>query len=228
MSARPYHLVPQHLSRPFIAGWFSLFRRHRHRRLVIEEVCGIPLVVLPEVFNPALFRSSELLVQAVQEAEPWADLRVLDMGSGSGLCGLAAASRGGTVTAVDISPAARRCTRINAILNGIEERIDIRGGDLFSSLPGARFDLVLFNPPFFIGEPEEEWQYAWRSADVIPRFLRDVWEHLSPGGRVLIVLSSEAPGAWKCIADSRLDARTLRYRQYVNETLSVLELRSLS
>ncbi len=57
------------------------------------------------------------------------------------------------VVAVDINPAAVRCAQINALLNQLEQRIEVRRGDLFAPVAGERFDLVLFNPPFLRGAP---------------------------------------------------------------------------
>ena len=54
-----YATMAERLSR---AAWsrmlwwrFQLFHRHRHDRLVLEEVAGRPIVVLPQVINPKLF-----------------------------------------------------------------------------------------------------------------------------------------------------------------------------
>src|SRR5919202_290874 len=81
----------------------------------------------PDVFNPKLLRSGEFLVSQLHLLPGGA--RVLDLGSGSGACGIAAARLGCSVVAVDINPSAVRCTRINALLNNL--CIDVRQGDLF-------------------------------------------------------------------------------------------------
>ena len=39
------------------------------------------------------------------------------------------------------------------ILHRLEDRIEAREGDLFAPVAGETFDLILFNPPFFRGEP---------------------------------------------------------------------------
>lgn len=66
--------------------------------------------------------------------------RVLDFGSGSGLCGIAAAKAGAAaVRAVDIDPIACTVIAINAALNGVTleiEAADIIGGE-------TRADLIL-------------------------------------------------------------------------------------
>ena len=79
-------------------------------------------------------------------------MAVLDMGTGSGIAAIAAARRGARVVAVDISTEAVRCARINVLLNRVDDRVEIRCGDLFEPVQGERFDLVLFNPPFYAGQ----------------------------------------------------------------------------
>jgi HemK-related putative methylase len=190
--------------------WRPLLRR-RLGRTVVERIDGVPLLVLAEVFNPRVFRTGIWLARAVAalpavagsapgaEAGPDAAPRALDMGTGSGIGAVFAARRGYRVTAVDVNPHAVRCARINVLLNGLEERIEVRESDLFSAVAGERFDLVLFNPPFFRGAPRGPLDAAWRSDDVIERFAAGLPAALAPGGRALLLLSS-AGGADRVLA----------------------------
>jgi methylase of polypeptide subunit release factors len=209
----------------FVAIWrFRLFQRHRHRRLSIERVDDVSLVVLPDVFNPKLFRTGAALARQLDERRVRPGMAVLDMGTGSGIGAVFAARRGARVVAVDIAPAAVRCARINALLHGLEDRIEIRRGDLFTPVAGERFDLVLFNPPFYSGEPREDWEYAWRSTDVIERFgagLRDV---LEPNGYALIILSTDAVGGVATLQRHGWRLKEVWRRSYGNERLAVIEV----
>ena len=74
--------------------------------------------------------------------------RVLDLGTGSGFLALVASRTAAIVVATDINPRAVRFARANVALNGLQERIDVRQGDLFEPVPGQRFDCILANPPF--------------------------------------------------------------------------------
>ena len=72
------------------------------------------------------------------------DDRVLDMGTGSGVNGIVAASRSRDVLAVDVNPAAVACARDNAERNGVADRMEVRESDLFQNASG-RFDLIIFD-----------------------------------------------------------------------------------
>lgn len=177
------------------ALWRPILRR-RLGRVSLEEIDGVALVVLPEVFNPAVYRTGTLLARAVTSWTPprHSEIRVLDLGTGSGIGSVFAARRGFRAVAVDVNPEAVRCARINALLHHLEEKIDVRQGDLFSPVAGERFDLVLFNPPFFRGEPAGDLDRAWRGTDVLERFAAGLPEALAADGTALLCLSTDGDG----------------------------------
>ena len=114
----------------------------------LEHVLGTPLLVTPSVFNPRLLRTGAFFAAQIDGALVRGESEVLDMGTGSGVCALFAARHARRVVAIDINPAAVRCAQINALMNQLHTRIEVRHGDLFGAVAGERFDLVLFNPPF--------------------------------------------------------------------------------
>lgn len=208
-------------------GFWRPWLRRRLGRAVVERVEGVPLLVLPEVFNPAVFRSGAFLARTVAHAAELAPAgpepgRALDMGTGSGVGAVFAARRGYRVMAVDVNPHAVRCARINALMNRLEERIEVRRGDLFQPVEGERFDLVLFNPPFFLGEPRSALDRAWRSSDVLERFAAGLPSALVPGGRALVVLSTDGAGEVLLagLRQGGFIVRALARRGYGNEELT--------
>lgn len=201
--------------------------RRRLGRVVVEKVDGVNLVVLPQVFNPVVFRTGTFLSQSIA-ALPDIDRggdgsrppRALDMGTGSGIGAVFAARHGYAVTAVDINPQAVRCARINALLNGLEERIEARCGDLFEAVANETFDLVLFNPPFFDGRPRDALDAAWRSADVQERFAAGLDRALRVGGQALIVLSTDgSPRLLNHFEKFRMKVEVVDRRAYGTESL---------
>ena len=76
---------------------------------------------------------------------------VLDFGTGSGCLAIALACKcpAAEVYALDISPAALAVARQNAARHGVAGRIRFLQGDGFAAAPaGARFDLIISNPPY--------------------------------------------------------------------------------
>lgn len=221
--------LPGRVRRAF--GWvsyfrFVLFQRHRHGHLVLERVAGFPIVVLPHVFNPKLFRTGELLAGFLDAAIVAPGASVLDMGTGSGVAAVAAARLGARVVAVDINPHAVRCARINALLNHVEGRVEARQGDLFKPVEGQRFDLVLFNPPYFRGTPRDLLDAAWRSEDAAERFAAGLSAHLAPAGRAIVLLSThgEANSFLAALANARLRTTVRRRDERWHEVLTLFEV----
>jgi release factor glutamine methyltransferase len=218
---------------------YSLVRpclRYRLGKTVLEHVEGLPFLVLPDVFNPVLYRTGPLLVQALatlprpaSAAGHTAEVHALDMGTGSGLGAVFAARMGYRVTAVDINPSAVRCARINALQHHLEERIEVRQGDLFEPVWGERFDLVLFNPPFFRGHPRSPREAAWQSVDVLERFAAGLPAALTPHGVGLIVLSTDGDCAalLRALASIPMHTEVVRQRHFGNEIVSVYQVRSM-
>src|SRR5512144_3328712 len=121
------------------------------------EYLGIDLVVPPHV--QVIESTSDLLGRVVlEEVRPGE--RVLDMGTGSGVNAILAATKGADVVAVDINPHAVKAARANAARNKVEDRIAIRRSDLFEAVEG-RFDLVVFDPPFRWMKPRD-----WAEASI--------------------------------------------------------------
>jgi release factor glutamine methyltransferase len=199
-----------------------LFDRRRYQSVVVETVAGLPILVLPDVFNPKLLRSGEFLVQQLRRPEllpPGS--KVLDLGSGAGAAAVVAARNGCEVVAVDINPSAVRCSRINALLNNVD--IDVRAGDLFGPVGGERFDVILFNPPYYRGVPRDALDHAWRSPDLIERFSATLRDHLTQTGHALLVLSSdgERDDFLDALARSALNTTVVAQRDLINETFGV-------
>ena len=215
------------LARALLRLRLRLWARRRYQSLVIERIGDVPLVVLPQVFNPSLLRSGEFLVRQLARRDLLQPpKRVLDLGSGSGAGAVMAARAGCDVVAVDINPDAVRCTRINALLNQVDARVEARLGDLFAAVNGERFDVVLFNPPYYRGIPRDALDHAWRSPDVVERFAAGLDGHLARDGHALLVLSSDGEHSSFL---SALDAGGFRStvvaeRDFLNEQMWVYQV----
>ena len=112
---------------------------------------------------------------------------MLDMGTGSGVNGIVAASRSRAVLAVDVNPSAVACARDNAERNGVADRVTVRKSDLFQNASG-RFDLIIFDPPFRWFPPRDMFERGTADENYrsLTTFFDQASDHLEPGGRILL------------------------------------------
>jgi release factor glutamine methyltransferase len=151
---------------------------------------------------------------------------VLDLGTGSGALAIEAASRSTRVVAVDINPEAVRCARINALLNTLDNRIDVRLSDLFEAVAGERFDLIVCNPPFYRGDAGTEFERALLSPDFAERLTDGLVNHLNDGGRALVVVSSDGDeaGFLAAFRDAGLEVKNAFRKDLVSEVVTAYRL----
>lgn len=159
---RTYILVHPEVELNELAAETLLQRRESQEPLAyilgFREFFGRRFRVTPSVLIPR--QETELLVETAlaegtnEERKSHDPKRVLDIGTGSGCIAITLKLErpDWDVWAVDISGAALQVARENAETLGAE--ITFRHSDLFSSLKGERFDLILSNPPY-IGIEEE-------------------------------------------------------------------------
>ena len=197
----------------------------RVRRTALEHVEGRPILVSPDVLNPVVFRSGEWFARSLTRLLPGAPGRLLDMGTGSGVCAVFAAQMGYDVVAVDVNPEAVRFAKMNSLLNRVE--IDVRLGDLFEPVRGERFEFVLFNPPFFRGEPRSPFDMAFRGTDVLERFASGLRGALAPGGKAFVLFSSDGDAAGMLDALSRegMKVSVAERRHFGSEVMTIYEAR---
>jgi release factor glutamine methyltransferase len=184
---------------PLFRAWFHFLAYHLYARPKISRtdhvrLFGFSITVPPSVFHPSLYFSSRFLGSSIAELE-LAGKRVLDMGCGSGILSLIAASKGAMVAAIDLNPIAVSATRENARNNNLDQQIAVYAGNLFDPLPDSqKFDYIFFNPPFYRGEALNDAQHAWKAGnnyEVIRSFARYARGRLTSNGVILLVSSTE-------------------------------------
>lgn len=81
--------------------------------------------------------------------------KVLDLGTGCGFLCIQAALRGAKAVGVDISSRSIHCAQINSMLNGVEDSVEFRAGDLYDVIQShEKFDVVLSWPPLLPTPPD--------------------------------------------------------------------------
>ena len=180
---------------PFLMPLRRFFRiltdMRRQREGIFMPAIGDAITVLPHVYVPYDQSVVDLLAEnLVIYGE---EIRVLDMGTGTGILGFVAANRGASkVILTDISPNAVENARLNVQHLGLQQTTEVRGpADLFDSVKGEIFDIIIFNPPWILGEPKtfyDETIYD-KGQQIITRFLSQVNEFLSSRGKLLLIYS---------------------------------------
>jgi release factor glutamine methyltransferase len=166
-----------------------------------REFWSLPFAVTRDVLVPR--PETEILVEEVLRACAGGDrgeLRILEIGTGSGAISVALASElnAARIVATDISPGALTVAAGNAADNRVADRIDFVQGDLFAPLTG-NFDVIVSNPPYiadheFAGLPADVREFEPRAAllagpegtEFHQAILREGWRYLKPGGMVFL------------------------------------------
>ena len=163
------------------------------------------IAVIEDVYPPSedSYLALSMLKQLMEgEFRNRKGLRVLDLGTGTGILGINLALYANVeyVVLSDISESAVRNANLNAKNNSsaLHTIPHIIQSDLFSEIAG-RFDLIIFNPPYLpeSGEIADrkiaiQMESGPGGNETIRRFLKAAPEHLVTGGKIITVSSSFA------------------------------------
>ena len=167
--------------KPFLQHYYLKSpRRMKYRDL--------QLTVQPGVFHPGLFFSSKYFADFIS-ALKLTNKTFLDLGTGSGLLALTAASCGAKVVATDINPRAVANAADNARMNQLP--LTLMQSDLFDRL-SSHFDVIVINPPYFNKNPESPAQAAWycgEDFDYFSRLFSQLRDYTDQHSQVFMVLS---------------------------------------
>ena len=165
---------------------------------------GVPFYVDERTIVPRSF-IGEILMEhfgddsPLQLASPSRVRRVLDLCTGSGCLAVLAALAfpGATVDAVDLSADALEVARRNVAEHGLDDRIRLLRGDLFETVGGERYDLIITNPPYVdaegmaglpaecVHEPAMAFDGGEDGIDLVRKILDAAAAHLAADGGLL-------------------------------------------
>lgn len=167
---------------------------------------------------------SFMMLEALADLE-LQGLKVLDLGTGSGILAAYCAKRGAEVTASDIDIDAIDTVRRLAERLGL--RIELVVSDLFSRIVG-QFDVVVFNPPYLPSRTirDRSVDGGKQGVEVIDRFLSEVTHRLRENGFAVVLVSSINDPEDLRRRNPQLRFRVLRERAFFFERLCVLEVRA--
>ena len=164
---------------------------------------GVPFYVDERVIVPRSL-IGELLMTAFAEdngfiGDPERIASVLDLCTGGGSLAILAARAfpNARIEAVDVSSGALEVAARNVDEHGLQDRIGLSQGDLFAPVEGARFDLILTNPPYvdaesiagfppeYAAEPVLAHAGGADGLDIVRRILREAPKHLMAAGTLV-------------------------------------------
>jgi ribosomal protein L3 glutamine methyltransferase len=164
---------------------------------------GVPFYVDERVIVPRSL-IGELVMTAFAEdnglvGDPETIASVLDLCTGGGSLAILAARvfPNARVEAVDVSPGALEVAARNVDEHGLQDRIALKQGDLFAPVEGARFDLILTNPPYvnaaaiagfppeYAAEPLIAHAGGTDGLDIVRRILSEAAKHLTASGTLV-------------------------------------------
>ncbi|CUB03491.1 50S ribosomal protein L3 N(5)-glutamine methyltransferase [Marinomonas fungiae] len=110
---------------------------------------GLPFKVTKDTLIPR----SPIMALIESEFQPWLQnypLNILDMCTGSGCLGIAAALtfEEAKVDITDVSEAALAVAEQNIVLHEVQDRVTAIHSDMFQGLAGKQYDLIICNPPY--------------------------------------------------------------------------------
>jgi len=119
---------------------------------------GITVQINEEVFPPKFTLSTKILLEHIKPLNI-TNKNFLELGCGSGIVSLFAASKGANVTASDINQVAINELKLAANTNEIP--LNVVYSDLFDNLSEQTFDYIIINPPYYPKAPQNDKERAW-------------------------------------------------------------------
>jgi len=194
---------------------------------------GLVFQVAKDVYEPDedSFIVDDYLAQVVKENDV-----VLDVGTGCGILAVVAARKAKNVVATDINPHAVKCAKLNAKTNRVNNKMNVRLGDLFKPIRKTeKFDLIIFNAPYLPTALSEQKTWvgkAWSGGpdgrQLIDQFVHEAPQCLARNGRILLVQSSLAniDETLRAFSEKGLETRVVAEKKFAFETIVVVEAKA--
>lgn len=173
---------------PFLSRWYG----SKTKKTSMYTKHGIRLTVLPGVFHPGIFLSTNILIDYLKQ-QSIQGKRILELGAGSGMISFFAAKQHAIVTASDLNASALTGLHLNATNNQLP--ISIIASDLFEAIDPNEFDFIIINPPYYPKKPVNQQEMAFYCGEDFEYFqslftqLNGKWTN--PKVRIVVILSED-------------------------------------
>src|SRR5260370_11505757 len=200
-----------------------------------QEFWGLDLLVSPAVLIPR--PETEHVIETVLElAAGQQDLKIIDVGTGSGCIAIALASElaPAQIEAADISAEALEVARTNAARLGFAERIRFRRADLLAGFAAQQFDFVVSNPPYVSEAEPEKTQREVREfepkvavfggptgMEIYQRFVPQAYECLHDGGWLVMEIGFSIEEPVRALLKAWREVRTVNDLQGIPRVVAV-------
>jgi release factor glutamine methyltransferase len=191
-----------------------LLRRSRREPIAYilarKEFWSLEFLVTPDVLipRPETERLVEVALQCARQIAGRAALRVLDLGTGSGVIPVCMGKelREAELWSVDHSASALAVAAVNARRHGVKDKIRFLRANMLEPLPikGVCFDLIVSNPPYVRSHELEElapdvrnWEPLTaldggpEGVDYYRHIIAHAEKHLTGGGWIVVEIGAD-------------------------------------
>jgi len=153
--------------------------------------CDLPWADVGDDHVPGPGNASQTLIAALA---PTRATLAADVGTGCGFVALHLSTLASSVVATDVNPRALAFAELTAAING--RTWDLRQGSFLAPISAAAVDLIVANPPFVLGTPDQRAVFRDGSPDLAVTLAGDIAAALPPGG------TGQYLGNWLYVGDS--------------------------
>ncbi|WP_044400360.1 methyltransferase [Lacinutrix sp. Hel_I_90] len=186
----------------------------RERNYVYED---IEVAICAEVFPPHFTISTKILLDYLKPLN-LKNKTFLELGCGSGIISLFAASKGAKVTASDINQIAIDALKEASLKNEID--LHVVYSDLFDNLEEQTFEYIIINPPYYPKAPKNDKERAWfcgEDFEYFKKLFAQLFEHLALNTWMILSEDCEIEHIKQLASKNGLAFKLMLQKSVVNE-----------